>query len=183
MIEIIGTIFLGWCLSELLLFWLVETKIEKVEKQIVLGEVNNEYVKNRFKESLLWYERYAYIYRYKFILYSMFNIILSSSIPLITLWEMDTFGLKNKVLIGIMSTLISIISGYLFLREPKNKWYEYRKHAELLKKLYSTKVIEKLDDNNFLEKLETILGIEGENWYSALVRNKKDEDNKTEGDK
>lgn len=181
MIEIIGSIFLGWGLSELLLFWLVEDKMEKLEKQIALNEISNEYIKNRFKESLLWYEKYAYIYRYKFILYSMISIILSSSIPLITLWEMSAFGLKNKVLIGIMSTLISIISGYLFLREPKNKWYEYRKHAELLKKLYSIKVIEELGDNNFLEKLEIILETEGENWYSVLGRYKKDEE-ETEGE-
>lgn len=174
MIEIMGSIFLGWVLSELFLFWLITINLERLEKQLIL-EISNEYIKNRFKESLMWYEKYAYIYRYKFIFYSMVNIILSSSIPLITLWGIDDFGLKNKILIGIMSTLISIISGYLFLREPKNKWYEYRKYAELLKKLYSIKVIEELNENDFLKKLETILEIEGENWYSVLDKNKKAE--------
>lgn len=180
--KIIMIIFLFCILNEGILFYFVKNKIKTLANKINLEKITDEYVKNRFKESLLWYEKYAYIYRYKFILYSMVSIVLSSSIPLITLWEMDAFGLKNKVLIGIMSTLISIVSGYLFLREPKNKWYEYRKHAELLKKLYSIKVIEELDDNNFLKKLENILEIEGENWYSALGRCKKDEDDETEGE-
>lgn len=182
MIKIIEIIALLCILNEVVLFYLVKNKVKLLDKKIDLEKISDKYVKERFKESLVWYEKYAYIYRYKFILYSMISIILSSSIPLITLWEMDAFGLKNKVLIGIMSTLISIISGYLFLREPKNKWYEYRKHAELLKKLYSIKVIDELDDNDFLEKLETILEIEGKNWYSVLDRHKKDEDDETEGE-
>lgn len=175
MIKIIGSILLCWILSELFLFFLVKNKIKIVEKQIILEYINNNYIKNRFKDSLLWYEKHAYIYRFKFILYSMINIVLSSSIPLITLSGIDILEVKNKVLIGIISTLISIISGYLFLREPKNKWYEYRKYSELLKKLYSTKLIKKLEDDDFLEKLEMILEIEGNNWYSILDKYKKKE--------
>lgn len=171
--EIIGITFLLWIFSEMFLYCLVENKIDKLKRRLNVEGINDRYIKERFEDSLIWYEEYAYIYRYKFILYSMVNIILSSSIPLLTLWDGKVFELETSILIAFLSTVISIISGYLYLREVKNKWYEYRKHAELLKGSYSNKIRRSLSDNDFLGELEAILNQENENWYSVLYQSER----------
>lgn len=159
-------------LENMFLYCLVENKIEGIKNILKDVSFPSDYSKKRYLSSLLWYEEYAYIYRFRFILYSTINIILSASLPLVTLWGEGIFSLKNEILIGVMSTLISIISGYLYLREPKSKWREYRKYAEKLKRLLSLKLIKKLSEGEFLLELENILEKENKNWYLNSKVNK-----------
>ena len=68
--EIIGITLLHWIFSEMFLYCLVENKIDKLKRRLNVEGINDRYIKERFEDSLIWYEEYAYIYRYKFILYS-----------------------------------------------------------------------------------------------------------------
>lgn len=174
-IEIIIIILIS---EQLIINSLAKCKKKSINKQFNL-DIKDTYVKQRILSNLLWYEENAYMYRMRFILYSMISIVLSSSIPMIALWGGDVFGLKNKIIISIISTIISIISGYLFLRQPKERWYEYRKNAEVLKGILSLKVIDRLSDRELLKKAEGFFNKENENWYSKKEKKKEKNSIKT----
>lgn len=138
--------------------------------------VSDDFIKNRFQETLLWYEKYAFIYRWKFILYSTISLILSSSISIITLggYTLDLFEIKdNKILVGWISTILSIISGYLYFRSPKERWYNYRKLAEKLKEELSIKYATGQDDKDFLLKIEDHMRNEKNMWSKFNEKPKK----------
>lgn len=135
----------------------------------------DSFINNRFRETLIWYEKYAFIYRGKFILYTTISLILSSSISIITLGEytFEILGITdNKILIGWISTFLSIISGYLYFRNPKERWYNYRRTAEKLKEELSIKYATGQADKEFLLKIESHMKGEQNRWYSIKEKSK-----------
>lgn len=140
------------------------------EKKLVENSgkiIKDEIVRNRFNTVVKWYEYYAFVYRYKFIVYSVISIVFSASIPALNLGEdkLELFGINTtKELVSWISAIVTMVSGYLYLRNPKEKWSSYRKTAENLKSLLDEKYCEEIEDKEFLIKINEIIKKENLYW-------------------
>lgn len=143
--------------------YIIVFRLKNLEKNLYLENITNEYIKNRFKLNLLWYEKHALINCFNYNFYILLSIILAAFIPFLK--DLNKNNANNNIYI-IISILITIINGYLYIKDPKTKWYTYRKYSEILKRLISDRIINNLNDNEFLKNLEDILSEESGTWYS-----------------
>ncbi|MGL4763948.1 MAG: DUF4231 domain-containing protein [Aeromonas sp.] len=163
------------------LFIIVENTViilfaEVKEKELVENSdkiIKDEIVRKRFNTVVKWYEYYAFVYRYKFIVYSVISIVLSASIPALNLGEdkLESLGINStKELVSWISAIVTMVSGYLYLRNPKEKWSSYRKTAENLKSLLDEKYCEEIEDKEFLLKINEITKKENLYWEKQQAK-------------
>jgi hypothetical protein len=101
----------------------------------------HEYLQNRLKDQLTWYDTKATFNKRVFMNFQMTIIILGAVIPLVVvlapigrhLFPTLPFGLTGAIS-AIISATISIIAGIDKLTQPQTNWYNYRAVEENLKK-------------------------------------------------
>lgn len=115
-----------------------------------------------------WYEKKAFTYKYSFLFYSILSLSLSLSIPLLSLIEVEIIdtGINSRILTTYLSGLLTLISSYIFLINPRDKWSQYRKIAEQLKVIpfkLNTSTIN--FEEVFIKSIIEIIEKDHEEWY------------------
>ena len=149
-------------------------KREEIPIEHYLDMPPEVYMKDRVNGQLSWMSKKSASNKKLYLRYKLCVIIMSVSIPfLVTLISADP---RVKYLVALVGVLIAIFEGILSLYEYQNNWVNYRSTAETLKReryLFSTKTGDYANVDKpfplFVEKIETILGAENQNWskYSS----------------
>lgn len=153
-----------------------EMKLYKLNKNLRIAD---EVCKERISSVLKWYEKKAFLYKYKFILYSVVTITLSAIIPIINLgkYTIPILGIDSHILLVTwISVILSIISGYLFLRTPKERWNEYRKYAERIKVIIFEGYAREQNDKEILLQIEKLISKENNEWYERNTQENREEE-------
>ena len=95
----------------------------------------NKYIKNRLISQIIWYDKSAISKQNKYKKFTIFSIILTGIIPILSLFTGFKYGLIATILItassGASATILSIIT----LCEYQKLWIEYRSTCEILKSM------------------------------------------------
>lgn len=93
-----------------------------------------KYISNRVIKQINWYDEKSIHFQTQFKWMSIISIILSASIPILTTFNLQT-NLNIKIIIAILSSLVTIITSILSLCKSRELWIEYRTCCETLKSL------------------------------------------------
>lgn len=97
----------------------------------ILSCIEDDKIRERINNILLWDISKAEFYKKIFYIISMLIILINASIPVInqlSFWEF------NILTTSIISTIASILTSILTLVCVKDNWYRYRKYSELIKR-------------------------------------------------
>ena len=94
--------------------------VEKIEDRVI---------KSRILHLLDWYIRKANFYRNIFYVMSVSLIVINAIIPVIIQMSL----VEKDIIVSIISSLATVISGVLTLFTMKDTWGRYREYAELIK--------------------------------------------------
>jgi hypothetical protein len=138
-----------------------------------------EYIENRFKDQLEWYEKHAKSSMIKFYLFQVVIVFFGAIIPIINV--LPTGGDLNpiiKVSSAICGGIIVAATGLLQLTKAYENWINYRNTAEQLKQEYHLFELKAEDYSDkkapnkdlkervFVEKVESIIRLEGKKYLS-----------------
>lgn len=122
-------------------------------------------------------EKKALICKYRFLFYSIISLFISMSIPLLSIIEIETLEFKvcsSKLLAAYLSSLLTLISSYIFLINPREKWYQYRKVAEALKVTpFNLDFTNDKYEDNFIKIINEIITKDHQEWYDNNNNNNK----------
>ena len=97
--------------------------------------IDSKYIKNRLIRQIIWYDKSSISKRNKYKNYTIFSIILTGIIPILSLFTGFEYGLIATILItassGASATILSIVT----LCEYQKLWIEYRSTCEILKSM------------------------------------------------
>ncbi len=89
----------------------------------------DDYIQNRYKDQLCWYEKYARNCRIYYYILLFFIIVIGSSIPIINIFSSGNYNSYDiKIASAIPGSLIVIITGILQI----TKWQENGYHIDQL---------------------------------------------------
>ena len=139
-----------------------------------------EYIKNRLDDQIEWYDRKSIASQRWYKRLRLVEIILASTIPFLVGYITPEFP-KMKLLVGLGSVLIAIISGVLALQKFQENWIEYRTTCETLKHhkyRYLTRVEPYSCDDAFqrlVGNVESLISKENTNWAEYIKAQRKGE--------
>lgn len=142
---------------------------EKKSIDSLILNIKDDAIKNRIKQVLDWHIERATYSKYLFYILSIIIIILNSAIPILT-------KLDQGLLIIIISSSVTIVTGILTLVNFKDGWYRYRETAEKIKTeciKFSSKCSEYTAENDeerqrkLVFNIENILAGERNVWMST----------------
>ena len=132
-----------------------------------------EYIKLRIDNQIEWYSDKAATNKCLYHLTKITIIVFSAIIPLIAGLSFETSA-KN-IILGLLGTLIAIISGVSGLLKFQEKWTEYRTTSETLKQekmLFLTKTTpyDKKDESFkiLVTKIESLISKEHSAWSEYI---------------
>jgi hypothetical protein len=140
-----------------------------------------EYIENRFKDQLEWYEKHSKSSMIKFYLCQVVIVFFGAIIPIINVLPTGDPNLDPnliKVSSAIFGGTIVVATGLLQLTKAYENWINYRSTAEQLKQeyhLFELKAEDYSDENKskdskerlFVEKVESIIRLEGKKYLST----------------
>ncbi|MEL6720024.1 MAG: DUF4231 domain-containing protein [Bacteroidota bacterium] len=151
------------------------------------------YIENRVNDQINWLSGKSGSSQKSFKRLRLTVIILSVSIPFLTGYiDLDILKVGEidlmKLAVGIAGVIIAAIEGIQALYKHQDKWINYRVTAESLKQekmLYLTKSGAYASSNiafqDFVTRVETILGGENKQWSEYMLENNKSEGGEEKG--
>ncbi len=146
-----------------------------------MGEGNavdaEQYLKERVDAQIEWFSNRSGTNQTRFKQLRLAEIVLASTIPLLTAYA--DANTRLKVIAGIVGVLIAVIAGALALYKYQENWIHYRTTAEAMtreKMLFLTRSGPYIGDNAFQEfvgRIENILGSENSQWAEAAKQSQK----------
>jgi hypothetical protein len=91
--------------------------------------LENDKIEEVIKHTLKYYVKRALVNKFLFIALSIITITLNAGIPVINQIKWD----GSRLLVTIISSIASVITGIIALLGVKDVWFRYRSYAELLK--------------------------------------------------
>lgn len=147
---------------------------------------SEEYFKERLQNQINWYSKRSKFNKSVFLILSITEIVIASSIPFLVSYITD----KNpefKIVVGFLGVVIAIITGAIALFKSQELWIEYRTTCELLKHqkfLFQTgtEPYDKKDAfHTLVDNVESLISIEHSKW-SRYIKEKKKEGEKEPGE-
>lgn len=100
----------------------------------IKDETANSYIKNRILVQIDWYDKKSIQAQKKYKILSVSSVIITALIPIATLLlNLNSINLLIQILIALLSSAATVISGILALCKYKELWVQYRSNCELLK--------------------------------------------------
>ncbi len=134
-----------------------------------------KYILNRVINQINWYDKKSIHFQRQFKWMSVLSIILSASIPIFTTVNLEKHFII-KIIVVIISALVTIITSILSLCKYRELWVEYRNCCETLKSLLykffnNSDPFSSKDDNTrnslLILSCETILNSEVNKWICS----------------
>lgn len=136
-----------------------------------LPEEKEGYIEQRLHGQMSYYHRKSTQLRKEYHLLSTLNILVTSAIPVLTLAVEDWSFCKY--LIAVLSAITAILSAILLLHKTAERYSDYRKTYEELKKeeIYYLNRAEKYKDKEtqecgalFIQQCEELMSAEHHTW-------------------
>ncbi|GKS69050.1 hypothetical protein W03_10540 [Nitrosomonas sp. PY1] len=127
-----------------------------------------EYIISRVDSQIDWYDRKSKAAQCWFKWLRTIEIFSASAIPLIAGFAKDPF--PATLVIGLLGTLIALISAFIGLNQFQENWTEYRATCESLKHekfLFLTRTDpyqEEMSFRNFVQRVESLISKENSTW-------------------
>lgn len=151
----------------------------------VLGQIENEHIRTRAYDLLLWYIRSANRCRLCYYLFRTITIVLPALIMVITssgsglaIWADELWGSAANFLVAALSGLTGLASGLLALTRCEDNYLRYRRAADQIKGELSRYLVgagiyreSATRDQHFITALEIIAAREGESWGRDFQQN------------
>ncbi|MEM9885695.1 MAG: DUF4231 domain-containing protein [Bacteroidota bacterium] len=142
-------------------------------------EQQEQYIKTRVDNQINWLDRKSSFNQKRYKLYRTLVIILSISLPFLTGYaDMEKYGPYIKFGVGVIGVIIAVIEGIIVLQKHQENWVQYRATCETLrqeKMLFTYKAGEYAKSTtpfqDFVLKIESILGNENKQWTKYIVQN------------
>lgn len=147
--------------------------------EMISPSVKN-YIENRLIAQIIWYDgKSGYnqkMYRHMIII----TTILSSLIPVVTMFADWKFGIVFKIIIVLLSSTVTALTGLMSIFNFKELWTQYRHNCEMLKSIlhrYYTETGEFMfvaEDERFkrlVESCEKYFTAEFDKWHAMSVKN------------
>lgn len=93
------------------------------------------YIEERLINQIIWYDDKAIEKQNKYKKLTIISIVLTATIPLLTLFTRYEYGIIATILITISSATSSTILSIINLCEYHKLWIEYRSTCEILKSI------------------------------------------------
>ncbi|MCM3396443.1 DUF4231 domain-containing protein [Oceanobacillus profundus] len=128
----------------------------------------DDYLNDRLEDQISWYDEKSSSSQMKYKILKMFEIILASLIPVLSIFSKDV--IQITWIIAIIGGSITIIESWLNISKYHENWIEYRSICETLRHekymfLTKTGVYSVEDPFPFLvERIESIISKENVNW-------------------
>jgi len=141
--------------------------------------------------TIQWYEGAASLYKYLYLGTKLFQLVVTSSIPLVALILSGQSGIRQGVVNGILAAILLVTEGVLQTLQVQAKWTEYRSTHNAIRR--EVLLLEANADDYgktahpvelFSDRMVMILSADHSAWMalqrSAEARDKADQDaNKT----
>jgi hypothetical protein len=131
-----------------------------------------------------WYGRRAHINRLTYLSLKTIQLILTTTIPILSLIDS---GRYSRVVIALIGASVAIIEGFLQLQQTQANWLRYRATRESLKRealLHSASAGPYADVSNadslFIERADAIISGELSKWISAQGTSTKPRDDSSQ---
>ena len=139
---------------------------------------SEEYTTNRLQEQIDWYERSSGFNNNIFKILRIMEIVAAALIPFLSglLIGSDNYKQTIVILVGVLGLIVTISSSLISLGRHQEKWIEYRKMAEALKRekfLFDTQVAPYDIENRFslfVQTVEMLIAKENENWSQIMLK-------------
>jgi hypothetical protein len=135
------------------------------------------YIDNRFKDQLKWYEDHAKSSMIKYYACQVVIVFFGVIIPIVNVLAPTTDNYLIRLLSSFFGGTIIIATGLLQLTKAYENWINYRSTAEQLKQeyqLFALKAEDYSDENTqdskdrlFVEKVESLIRLEGKKYLST----------------
>lgn len=149
----------------------MKLKDELKTLEVFTDPIQNNLIKKRVYNTLMWNIKKATYYKRFFYSFSIVSLTLNAMIPIIN--QLNNYS----IWVTIISSVVFVITGILTLVNFKDVWYRYRVTSEIIKaecmKL-NCKIGEYENDNReriFLKKFEEILSDERNLWINSRFNN------------
>jgi len=145
------------------------------------GMNQEEYLKQRVDDQFNWLDRKSIWNQKRYKRLRTVVLFVSVLIPLLSGWIGKLPELSYAV--GIGGVIIAICEGLISLNKYQENWTAYRATAESLKRerlLFLTKTGPYIEKEkpfpHFVQRVETLLGAENEQWLERIKEDNKNED-------
>mgnify|MGYP001157701937 FL=1 len=155
----------------------LEDELSSIE--IFTSNIENPVIKQRVYQVLSWNIIKSTRYKRMFYILSILVLILNASIPVINQIE------KFPIVVTIVASISTVITGIITLINFKDVWYRYRVTVEKIKtecmllncRLGQYSCVNR--EKKFLIRIEEILAEDQESWIkSRFMDNEEDEEDK-----
>lgn len=99
------------------------------------NSLEKNYIEQRLLGQIIWYDNSAINKQKKYKICTIVSIILTSIIPVLSLFTSYKYGIIAVVMITIFSTSSSVILSIINLCEYHKLWVQYRSTCEILKSI------------------------------------------------
>ena len=134
----------------------------------LLKKIQNESIRARVENLLLWYIDSAKKNKTYFYFLSVISLICSSIIPILSLGNQSCP--TNALIISIIAAVGGLATSFVTLFHVKDNWTRYRMYAELLKS-ECFRFINNIDEYNtkesevyFIKNVELLAAQESKKW-------------------
>lgn len=159
---------------------IMKLKDELKTVEVFTDPINNNLIKKRVYNTLVWNIKKATYYKRFFYSFSIILLILNATVPIIN--QLNNYS----IWVTIISSIGFVITSMLTLINFKDVWYRYRLTSEIIKSecmKLNCKIGEYENEDRekrFLNKFESILSDERNLWINSRFNNQ-DEANLEEG--
>jgi uncharacterized protein DUF4231 len=138
-----------------------------------------DYIENRFKDQLKWYEEHAKSSMIKYYACQVVIVFFGAIIPIINVLSPATDAYAIRLLSSFFGGTIIVATGLLQLTKAYENWINYRSTAEQLKQeyqLFALKAEHYSDEKTpnkdskerlFIENVESLIRLEGKKYLST----------------
>jgi hypothetical protein len=137
------------------------------------------YIDNRFKDQLKWYDDHAKSSMIKYYSCQVIIVFFGAIIPIVNVLAPTTEDYLIRLLSSFFGGTIIVATGLLQLTKAYENWINYRNTAEQLKQeyqLFALKAEDYSDEKTpnkdskerlFIEKVESLIRLEGKKYLST----------------
>ena len=129
---------------------------------------NFDYIKNRLKPQINYYNKTAAKNKKSYIMLSTFVILINAAIPVLTGF-LETPNQALKAVIAILSASATVLTSFLLLTKAKENWMQYREICENLKSELAKFQFQSTPNyslNDLINNCESAMAAEHRKWYS-----------------
>ncbi len=135
-----------------------------------------QYITDRVDHQYLYYSAAASKAKHRYYLIKAAEISLAATVPFLSALTTSSSLSYMKVLVGVIGVLVTAASGMLLLYKFHETWINFRSTAQALqseKYLFLSRsgpYKRKAASAFFIERIETILGMENQKWQSYMAQ-------------